>query len=687
MACGGLSADDDPELHAVLLADPRLAPILSEPHRFRAQVLVTEVRAVTPGPGPGTGSGDEDGAEPARSWVLQRRGFRSGAEYFYPASAVKLMGAAAACLKIQQMAHKHRPDRVDDDDDEEDYGSGGGGGERRLRFHLDLDTPLVFEPCGLVPSIADSRAKTDRALRARDRIIKLAEERLDAMERAEQGNRDHDEVGNDMSADSDDANDPEEEAACAKRRKAATGDPDDFDVAAAARAAAAVVVDDQSAARIAADMDAFIAAYAVSSVPDDGGSGDGGLSLASICRISATQPIGGQRSVMQPICSGGSGGDDEAGGTPPPGCSPPTSFAAVVRALFLVSDNEAFNRCYDIAGPARINAWANNVTQASGKIGSGDGDDEVGDEAGDESGDEAGDEVRDGAGCAVQHRLYSAATDSDNSAYLPAVWAKVKLVQATGVMSPEARWVRILPARSDQSVIDPRHPKVSAEEEDNDQAAIAAGNAVVTTIGTAHITAKGIKVDAPLDCSARNRATLAALQDALVKIARPELAVGAASTTAAGAQATAAATAKGPEDKDAADVATAGPSDPHRRYPLADASTAAFSEILSEPHRRFLLDVMSQYPRQSLDPVYSPEEHPDHSGKFFLPGLTRLAPQSSLVVANKAGRAYGFSVGSHYADQEFSVRCLSHLSNLGAVRFVYQYVRIQRRDLCLINRL
>ena len=53
------------------------------------------------------------------------------------------------------------------------------------RFRLGLDTELAFERRGLVASVADSRAKTDAALRRRDRLLRLAEARLAAMERAE----------------------------------------------------------------------------------------------------------------------------------------------------------------------------------------------------------------------------------------------------------------------------------------------------------------------------------------------------------------------------------------------------------------------------------------------------------------------------------------------------------------------
>jgi hypothetical protein len=57
----------------------------------------------------------------------------------------------------------------------------------------------------------------------------------------------------------------------------------------------------------------------------------------------------------------------------------PTTLAAELRKLFLVSDNEAFNRCYDIAGPAGINCWANNKNKSNGGGGSGDDDDDEND--------------------------------------------------------------------------------------------------------------------------------------------------------------------------------------------------------------------------------------------------------------------------------------------------------------------
>ena len=249
---------NDPELAAVLMGDPRLAPVLSDPAAYRAQVLVSDLlpppagRPVT-SPGnnssPGnnadgaTGEAEEaagrgaGGGGSTRRSMYVARSFRAGAEYFYPASTVKLVGAAAACVSMQVMARAAAEgfDRFDAHQD------GWFGGPRRLtRFRLDLDTPLLFEHRGLVASIADYRARKDVALENRARMITLAEARLDAMERREG-------VAADAARD--------EAAGTFKRRR---GDEEDDELVAAARSAAAVVVDEETTAAIAADMDTFV---------------------------------------------------------------------------------------------------------------------------------------------------------------------------------------------------------------------------------------------------------------------------------------------------------------------------------------------------------------------------------------------------------------------------------------------
>ena len=105
-------AGDASAFREALLADPRLAPILSDPARYRAQVLLTEVVETS---GKGT---DNDECPHTRHTCLRRHAFREDAEYFYPASTVKLFGAIAACVALRGLARTHRG--------------------------LDLDTPLAF---------------------------------------------------------------------------------------------------------------------------------------------------------------------------------------------------------------------------------------------------------------------------------------------------------------------------------------------------------------------------------------------------------------------------------------------------------------------------------------------------------------------------------------------------------------
>ena len=110
-----MSSDEanDAAFRERLLSDPRLSPVLSDPARFRAQVLLTEVVETS-------GAGTE--ACPSRGHTrLLRHAFRADAEYFYPASTVKLFGAIAACVALRELAQTHPG--------------------------LDKDTPLAFGAC------------------------------------------------------------------------------------------------------------------------------------------------------------------------------------------------------------------------------------------------------------------------------------------------------------------------------------------------------------------------------------------------------------------------------------------------------------------------------------------------------------------------------------------------------------
>jgi hypothetical protein len=65
---------------------------------------------------------------------------------------------------------------------------------------------------------------------------------------------------------------------------------------------------------------------------------------------------------------------------------------------------------------------------------------------------------------------------------------------------------------------------------------------------------------------------------------------------------------------------------------------------LDNADREVMLEAMSQYPRDSTNPVYDPEEYPDTYVKNLLPGLERVVPRRHLKIYNKTGEAYGFSV-------------------------------------------
>lgn len=118
-------------------------------------------------------------------------------------------------------------------------------------------------------------------------------------------------------------------------------------------------------------------------------------------------------------------------------------------------------------------------------------------------------------------------------------------------------------------------------------------------IGEAYLRGNQL-VREPMDFTGRNGISLADLQNLLVKVVRPDLAV-------------------------------PGP-------PLE----------LSPEHRRLLLDAMTIYPRESSDPRYPAAEYPDDYCKFLLPGVRRVfpatAPGPRIEITGKIGRAYGFSV-------------------------------------------
>lgn len=75
---------------------------------------------------------------------------------------------------------------------------------------------------------------------------------------------------------------------------------------------------------------------------------------------------------------------------------------------------------------------------------------------------------------------------------------------------------------------------------------------------------------------------------------------------------------------------------------------------LTEEGRRTIVEAMSEYPPDSTNPVYDPATYPRNWGVFLLDGLERVVPPEHLLVANKLGRAYGFSVENAYVEDRRS---------------------------------
>ena len=113
-------------------------------------------------------------------------------------------------------------------------------------------------------------------------------------------------------------------------------------------------------------------------------------------------------------------------------------------------------------------------------------------------------------------------------------------------------------------------------------------------VGEAYF-AGGEKVEGPMDFRPKNHVPLATLQRALCMIVRPDV----------------------------------------------DCGGAGFD--LSGEDRELLLDAMRRFPRESENPVYDAEEHPDDYVKFVLPGVRRVIPSSAARVYDKSGQAYGFT--------------------------------------------
>jgi hypothetical protein len=122
-------------------------------------------------------------------------------------------------------------------------------------------------------------------------------------------------------------------------------------------------------------------------------------------------------------------------------------------------------------------------------------------------------------------------------------------------------------------------------------------------VGTGYLRGDQL-VTTPMDFSARNGISLVDLQDLLIKLTRPDIDLG--------------------------------------TPPLC----------LRESHRARLLQAMTEYPRESVNPRYSEATYTDDYSKFLLPGIRRVFPSQTpgqrVEITAKIGRAYGFSVENSY---------------------------------------
>ena len=200
-----------------------------------------------------------------------------------------------------------------------------------------------------------------------------------------------------------------------------------------------------------------------------------------------------------------------------------------IRKLFLVSDNAAFNRLYELVGQDGLAA----ALERAGLT-----------------------------GARLVHRLSEARSAEEN-----------RRAPRIDLVGDDFR--HTIPERT--AAPPPPRPAIAG-----------------LAVGRAHI-AGDQRIGRPMDFSVKNHVPLAELQRGLCMVVRPD----------------------------------------------ADCGGRGFA--LDDDDRALLLAAMSEYPRQSANPVYDPSEYPDDYVKYLLPGLERVLAKERLRIYNKIGQAYGFT--------------------------------------------
>jgi len=208
-----------------------------------------------------------------------------------------------------------------------------------------------------------------------------------------------------------------------------------------------------------------------------------------------------------------------------------------IRKIALVSDNQAFNRLFDLVGHEGLNRrmWALGLKSV-----------------------------------VLNHRL-------SESRSIPAPLASAEII-----FHASEHDIRI-PARLSQLTL--------------------TNSATELLIGKGYVQGDTL-VPEPMNFAPKNGVLLADLQDLLIKLVRPDI----------------------------------------------ELSTPRLE--LTPEHREFLITALSEFPRESKNPVYDAIRFPDDCSKFLLPGIRRVFPATQpaerIQVTGKTGQAYGFSIENSY---------------------------------------